>query len=65
MRTTWEYKSIEVLASGFLVNQIDREKLDAILDEVGVDGWELVTAFATNQFDGQTRNVIAIFKRPR
>jgi len=63
--TTWEYKTIELAAHGFLGGKVDREKFDLMLNDVGRDGWELVAAFDTNQGYGATRDVIAIFKRAR
>lgn len=62
---TFEYKTIELAAHGFLGGKIDRVKFELLLNELGRDGWELVNAFDTNSGYGQTRDVIAIFKRPR
>ncbi len=65
MKTTWEYKTIELATHGFLGGKLDRTKFEALLNELGRDGWELVNAFDTNQGHGQTRDVIAVFKRAR
>lgn len=65
MQTTWEYKSIELSAHGWLHRKIDHAKLEVMLNELGRDGWELVNAFDTNWGHGATQDVIAIFKRPR
>ena len=61
----WEYKTVQIAAHGFLGGKVDREAFEALLNGLGAEGWELVAAFDTNQGYGQTRDVIAIFKRPR
>ena len=35
------------------------------LNEYGKEGWELVNCFDTNQTNGASRKVIAVFKRKR
>lgn len=64
MTKGWEYKTIELAAHGFLGGKIDRAKFEEMLNSLGAQGWELVSAFDTNQGYGATRDVIAIFKRP-
>ena len=60
----WEYKTIKFGAQGgFLGGKFDEKKLEAYINELGRDGWELVTAFDTNMSQGQTRDIVAIFKR--
>jgi len=60
----WEYNTIKIGATGFMGGKIDESNLDDIMNELGMQGWELTTAFDTNQSYGQTRDVVAIFKRP-
>jgi hypothetical protein len=66
--TGWEYKSVELGAEKHsfftLGGRIDVGKLDALLGGLGAQGWELVSAFDTNAGAGETRFVVAIFKRP-
>ncbi len=59
----WEYKTIKLDAKGFLGGKFNEGELDAFMNDLGADGWELVTAFDTNTTYGQTRDVVAIFKR--
>ena len=59
----WEYKTIKLAASGFLGGKIDEGALDAYMNNLGHHGWELVTAFDTNKTQGETRDVVVIFKR--
>jgi hypothetical protein len=60
---TWEYKTIALAAHGFLGGKLDMTRFDQMLNELGREGWELVSAFDTNQSYGATRDVIAVFKR--
>jgi hypothetical protein len=60
----WEYKSLKLGTTGLLGGKIDVESLDAYMNILGEEGWELVAAFDTNQAYGQTRDVLLIFKRP-
>ncbi len=61
----WEYKVLSLEASGFWSGggKIDLDKYEATLNELGKDGWELVSSFDTNKNYGETKNVISIFKR--
>jgi hypothetical protein len=35
------------------------------MNQLGSDGWELVTGFDTNRELGETRDVVVIFKRQK
>jgi len=59
----WEYKTIKLATKGFTGGKFDETKLDKLLNELGSQGWELVSAFDTNQGYGETRDVVVIFKR--
>ena len=65
MTTHWEYKTIKLATKGFLGGKFDEGALDAFMNSLGSQGWELVTAFDTNQAYGETRDVVAIFKRAK
>ena len=60
----WEYKTIKLRATGFLGGKFNEAEFDRMLNELGGQGWELTSAFDTNESYGQTRDVVAIFKRP-
>ena len=60
----WEYKTIKLATTGFLGGKFDAEQLDLYMNELGSQGWELVTGFDTNKSYGETRDVVVIFKRP-
>jgi len=59
----WEYKTIKIAASGILGGKIDEFKLEAMMNSLGSEDWELVTSFATAFGLGLTRDAILIFKR--
>lgn len=59
----WEYRSIKVLSKGFLGGILEIQEFDTELNRMGSEGWELVSCFDTNQSEGATREVIAVFKR--
>ena len=61
----WEYKTIKLAATGFLGGKVDEVKLDSIMNDVGLQGWELAAAFDTDISGGGTRDVVVIFKRPK
>jgi len=62
----WEYKTLKMDAAGVWLSQgrLDEAKLEALMNQLGSQGWELVSAFDTNRGGGATRDVVAIFKRP-
>lgn len=59
----WEYRTIKLAAKGFLGGKFDEQQLDAYMNQLGSEGWELVTGFDTNKSYGETRDVVVIFKR--
>jgi hypothetical protein len=61
----FEYKTVKVETGGLMGGKLDAGKLDGMLNDLGRDGWELVTAFDTSMGAGTTRDIVAIFKRQR
>jgi hypothetical protein len=62
----WEYMTVLFKATGFwLGGKLDGEAFNSKLNELGADGWELVSVFDTNMLQRETRDVIAVLKRPR
>ena len=61
-----DFKVIKLDAAGFWISQgqVDEAALEAEMNRLGSEGWELVSAFDTNRGGGETRDVIAVFKRP-
>lgn len=61
----WEYKAIEFDTKGFAGGLLDISEFNESLNDSGRDGWELVSCFDTNQAQGASRKVIAVFKRQK
>ncbi len=60
----WEYLTLMLPASGIILGgKIDAQKFTDRLNQLGAEGWELVSAFDTNMVEGKTRDVVAVLKR--
>lgn len=59
----WEYKTLLLSIAGFATPKVDPAAINASLNDLGRDGWELVSAFDTNAGAGASYQLIAIFKR--
>ncbi len=59
----WEYKTLKMEAGGFMGGKFDSKTLNNQMNELGRDGWELVTGFDTNMGQGATRDIVLIFKK--
>jgi hypothetical protein len=66
MQMKFEYTVIKLDAAGFWLSQgqLDNAAIEAELNRLGSQGWELVSAFDTNKGGGGTRDVVAVLKRP-
>ncbi len=61
----WEYKTAKLKLRGFVGGTIDQSDLDNLLEEAGIQGWELVSIVATNLYQGRTQDAALVFKRPK
>jgi hypothetical protein len=60
----WEYMSVMFSTAGFFVSgQLDGQAFTDRLNDLGAEGWELVSVFDTNNY-GNTLEVVAVLKRP-
>ncbi len=60
----WEYRTVMFAASGwFLGGKLDGEKFNSHLNQLGEEGWELVSVFDTNVQGGGSRDIVAVLKR--
>lgn len=64
--TKWEYRTVYFdMHSGFGSQpKLDHTLVDKKLNELGKEGWELVTAFGKDETEGWTKVVYCILKRP-
>lgn len=61
----WEYKTLKVKSGGFLGGKVDTEKLQEEMNQLGREGWELVSCFDTSMGEGASREIISVFKRKK
>ena len=61
--TKWEYRVIEFDSHGMMGGLVDCEKIELKLNELGKDGWELVSSYPTQQGYGSSRKLIYTLKR--
>jgi hypothetical protein len=61
----WEYKVHVVPAtSGFLSTaEVPVNKVEHNFNVFGAEGWELVSCVDTNNYKGETKEILCIFKR--
>ena len=61
----WEYEVLSFEAGGFWSGggSIEKDELQNSMNELGKEDWELVSIFDTNKNQGETRDVVAVFKR--
>ncbi|WP_127532159.1 DUF4177 domain-containing protein [Paenibacillus kobensis] len=59
----WEYKTIKLKTGGFMGGKVNEELLEQELNIYGFEGWELASCFDTSSYQGQSREVIIVFKR--
>jgi hypothetical protein len=60
----WEYMSVMFSTAGFFLSgDLNCQAFTDRLNELGAEGWELVSVFDTNNA-GSTLEVVAVLKRP-
>ena len=60
----WEYRTEIINAkTSFMGGKFNSQELDKKLNELGKQDWELVSFATSNQGFGDSRSIIAIFKR--
>jgi hypothetical protein len=63
--TTWDYTT-SVITHGFMgrkSDELDRQELEASLNELGGQGWELATAFLDANLHREKDGHVLVFKR--
>ena len=64
-RDKWEYRTARFEIGGWVGPKVDVAHVDASLNALGDEGWELVSALDLAGSDGKSRALLALFKRPR
>ncbi|MBC8161326.1 MAG: DUF4177 domain-containing protein [Roseiflexaceae bacterium] len=60
----WEYHVISLNTVGLLSANVDIQSLYTRLNELGQDGWELVSAAPISAGQGYSQEVLFVLKRP-
>ena len=61
----WEYYTLKMKVAGFWGPKVETEKIDALLNEAGSQGWETVNVVGLSQSYGATNELLFVFKRQR
>ena len=61
----WEYKVFSMRTEGFWGGKVDTQQLETLMNSLGHAGWELTTAFGTNEGYGRSRDVVVLLKREK
>ncbi len=66
MQTRWEYLAVKCEPDSGLFSgtKLDSEALNETLNRLGSKGWELVSSFDVNTFQGVSQEIVLVFKRP-
>ncbi len=59
----FEYKVLDAPAKGFFGGKINFQELAIKLNDLGKEGWELITGTDTVMYEGASRGLILIMKR--
>lgn len=59
----WEYKTTTLDLPGIINTRVESAKIDAMLNQLGRDGWELVSTFLL-QKDMAKPSLVCFLKRP-
>ena len=59
-KVRWEYRIINIRSENYRLDP----NYDTQLNELGEDGWELVSTFDTVAL-GYTKSIVTVFKRPK
>jgi hypothetical protein len=60
----WEYQVMKVQVGRLLGPKVDADELVGALDELGAEGWELVSAIDTTIHKGSSDEIVLFLKRP-
>lgn len=60
----WEYQTVKLGVVGTWGVSFDTDEAQNFTNDLGAEGWELVSSFSVNEAAGRSKEVIFIFKRP-
>lgn len=59
----WEYRSLVLNIKGWVGPKVDQAELDATMNALGAEGWELVSAVDMAAGGGQSAGLLMLFRR--
>ncbi len=59
----FEYKVVTYNPNGFFGGNVKIDQIEDQLNQLGNEGWELVSCTSSNQSYGSTKSLVCIFKR--
>ena len=65
MMNKYEYKVFTYDTKGVFGGKIDSRELENKLNQLGNQGWEMVSSTSSNQSYGSSRSLVFIFKRKK
>lgn len=61
----WEYTTVEIGTTSFWEGVVFKiEEIDEQTNQMGAEGWELVSTVSLNEGPGYSKSVLLFFKRP-
>ena len=60
----WEYRTVQLDEEGWFARSVNFAVLDENLNQLGMEGWELVNVIYFKEHSMSTDAVIAFLKRP-
>lgn len=60
----WEYQTVKLGVVGVWGIKFDADEAQNFSNDLGAQGWELVSALSVNEAAGRSKEIVFIFKRP-
>ena len=61
----FEYKVVTFDTNGFFGGNVDTMQIESQLNQLGNEGWEMVSCTSTNQSYGASKSIVCMFKRKK
>ncbi len=60
----WEYQTVKLNVATVWGVKFDVDEVQNFANDLGAEGWELISSFSVNEAAGHSKEIIFIFKRP-
>jgi len=60
----WKHKMVKIPTKGVFGGKVDDERINALLDRMSNEGWEMVSVVDTSQSYGASKYLLLFFKKP-